>query len=230
MFEKRSDKKELLDQESLPVLDLYRNLHELHIINNYLGGYNVSLNALKKTLVKERPYAFVDIGSGGGDTLKYMHLWAMKNNFNLKCYGIDLKEDCINYSNEKHSSFPLIFIKDDYRKIGNHVDKIDIVHASLFCHHLSNDQIVELINFCIDHKAILIVNDLQRNPIAYYAIKTLTNLFSKSYLVKNDAPLSVLRGFSKQEWHTLLSPSKANKFSVKWKWAFRHQIIVYPNE
>jgi 2-polyprenyl-3-methyl-5-hydroxy-6-metoxy-1,4-benzoquinol methylase len=230
MFDKRSDLKEFLDKENLPVDDLYRNLQELDVINKYLGGYRISTNALANILKSDMQYTLVDIGSGGGDTLRYVHLWAMHKNYDLTCCGIDLKGDCIIYSKEKHSSFPLIFIQDDYRNVSLHIDKIDIIHASLFCHHLSNEQIIDLINFCLDKGAHLVVNDLHRNPIAYYSIKWLTALFSKSYLVKNDAPLSVLRGFSKPEWLDLLSKSKAKNYTVKWKWAFRHQIIVYPNE
>jgi len=50
-------------------------------------------------------------------------------------------------------------------------------------------------------------------------------LFSKSYLVKNDAPLSVLRGFSGREWKQLLNNAGIDKFELKWKWAFRWLIV-----
>ena len=89
---------------------------------------------------------------------------------------------------------------------------------------------MELVRFALKHKAILIVNDLERNPIAYYSIKWLTRLFSKSYLVKNDAPLSVARGFKKREWAAILSKGGATNFTIKNKWAFRHQVIVYGNK
>jgi 2-polyprenyl-3-methyl-5-hydroxy-6-metoxy-1,4-benzoquinol methylase len=230
MFRKRSDQKELLDQDFIPVSDLYRNLYELHVINKYLGGYRISTNALSNIMSEGKSFTIVDIGSGGGDTLRQMYLWAKKNMFTVSCFGIDLKEDCINYSNKHHNDMPLVYIQDDYRNVSRHLDNVDIIHASLFCHHLSNDQIVELIDFCIEKGTHLVVNDLHRNPLAYYSIKWLTSLFSKSYLVKNDAPLSVLRGFSKVEWMELLSKSRAKKYSVRWKWAFRYQIIVFPHE
>lgn len=230
MFEQRSDRKELLDQENIPTEDLYRNLYELHVINRDLGGYRISTNALSKIIKSKGNYTIVDIGSGGGDTLRQMYEWAKKNECKVNCYGIDLKEDCIKYSNENHKDLPLVFIQDDYRNVSKYIADVDIIHASLFCHHLSDDQIVDLIDFCIEKGVHLVVNDLHRNSIAYYSIKLLTALFSKSYLVKNDAPLSVLRGFSKSEWIKLLSNSKAKHYSVKWKWAFRHQIIVWPNE
>jgi hypothetical protein len=87
---------------------------------------------------------------------------------------------------------------------------------------------VELIRFSLQRKAVLIINDLERNALAYYLIKLLTRLFSKSYLVKNDAPLSVSRGFRKNEWLELIRRAGAVKYSVKNKWAFRHEVVVYP--
>jgi hypothetical protein len=50
-------------------------------------------------------------------------------------------------------------------------------------------------------------------------------MFSKSDLVKNDAPVSVLRGFKKMEWKNLLQKAGINNYSVKWKWAFRFLIV-----
>jgi hypothetical protein len=105
-----------------------------------------------------------------------------------------------------------------------------VVHAALFCHHFTENELVGFIQLCNTHKAIFIINDLARNPIAYYAIKLLTRLFSKSPLVKNDAPLSVLRGFKKAEWKAILERANSKNYVLKNRWAFRHLLIIYPNE
>jgi hypothetical protein len=54
----------------------------------------------------------------------------------------------------------------------------------------------------------------------------LTSLFSKSYLVKNDAPLSVKRGFTSDEWRLLLLKAGIENYTITWCWAFRHLIVV----
>jgi len=108
--------------------------------------------------------------------------------------------------------------------------EITIVHASLFFHHFSEDEIVSFIRLCDKNKTILLINDLERNPIAYFSIKFLTFLFSKSTLVKNDAPLSVQRGFKKKEWLAILQKATIKKYLIKNCWAFRHLVIAYPNE
>ena len=227
MFETRSDKKELLDGDFIPEEDLFQNLKELNTINRLLGGYNISKNALQKILKKDGTYSIVDIGSGGGDTLKYIHNWSKQYGYKTMLHGIDLKQTCINYSRKNKPNDAINFICDDYRQVYKHLKEVDIIHACLFCHHLNNSQLIELIQFALKNNATLVVNDLERNPFAYYAIKILTKLFSNSYLVKNDAPLSVLRGFKKNEWLEIIKASGAKNYTVKNKWAFRHEIIIY---
>lgn len=229
MFKYRSDKKELLDGDNIPEQDLFQNLKELDTINHLLGGYNITFSALKQILKKEKTHTLVDIGCGGGDTLKRINTWKNKEKLQLNLIGVDIKPVCIQYAQQQNKNSNIQFICDDYRNSFVHVPNIDIIHACLFCHHLSEEELIALIQFTLKHNSILVVNDLERNPIAYYAIKLLTKLFSKSYLVKNDAPLSVARGFKKKEWINFLHKAGAKNYKVKNKWAFRHQVIVYGN-
>ncbi len=229
MFKNRSTKKELLDGDFILPIHLYRNLYELDVINKYLGGYKVTLGALNRVVSSNAEMVLVDIGSGGGDSLQQIRKWSIKQHINSKLIGIDIKESCIDYSISKQSK-EINFICDDYRNIFKYISKVDVIHASLFCHHLNNKEIVELIQFCITNKILLIINDLERNIFAYYAIKLLSKLFSKSYLVKNDAPLSVLRGFKTSEWEDILKTSNSKRYDINRRWAFRHEIIVYGAE
>ena len=73
------------------------------------------------------------------------------------------------------------------------------------------------------------VNDLHRHPLAYHSIKLITSLFSKSYLVKNDAPLSVARGFKKDELIEILQQSSIIHYQLKWMWAFRW-LLIYKHD
>jgi hypothetical protein len=50
-------------------------------------------------------------------------------------------------------------------------------------------------------------------------------------MVKNDAPLSVCRGFSKAELEKMLDTASGinpvGSYSIHWKWAFRWLLIGY---
>ncbi len=228
-FKTRSYKKELLDEENIQRNDLFQNLRELSFINTYLGGHAVTVKGLSKMITdKNKSYSILDIGSGGGDTLKYVAKWGRKNNYNLQLTGVDLKQDCVDYAENFCKDFSEItFHKSDYRNLQHLNNKYDIIITSLFCHHLNDNELVDLFSWCNAQAQIaFLMNDLHRHPLAYYSISFLTKLFSKSYLVKNDAKLSVLRGFKKQELISLISKSTIVNYQLKWRWAFRWLVIV----
>jgi 2-polyprenyl-3-methyl-5-hydroxy-6-metoxy-1,4-benzoquinol methylase len=233
MCKYRSYKSELLDLPNIPSKDLFQNLKELAFINHFLGGHRISLIGLKKLYKQMGTFSnktIVDIGCGGGDSLKAMFEWAKNKNESPQMIGIDLKQDCIDYAKQTCKSYPSIqFLKDDFRNVFTYKN-VDIVHAALFCHHFTEADIVSFISLCNQEKAIFVINDLERNYIAYYSIKWLTKIFSASYLVKNDAPLSVQRGFKRKEWIRILDNAGIKRYSVENLWAFRHLIIIYPND
>jgi hypothetical protein len=50
-----------------------------------------------------------------------------------------------------------------------------------------------------------LISDLIRHPFAYYGIKVLTKLFSRNEMTRMDAPLSIKRAFTLDEWKKLFS-------------------------
>ena len=72
----------------------------------------------------------------------------------------------------------------------------------------------------------MIISDLHRHWLAYHGIKFLTRWFSKSTMVQNDGPLSVMRGFRRKEWIQIFKDSDITNYKIRWKWAFRWQIII----
>ena len=229
-FTFRSKEKEYLDNNIIAAGDLYQTLTELNVINTYLGGYKASLQGLSDILKIKQPIrTILDIGFGGGDSIKLFSKFALKNQLKLFFYGVDLKSDCIKYASDNLSALPnKKLICDDYRNItAELLGQIDIIHCSLFLHHLTDDEIIDLLKFCKEHNCILLANDLHRNPLAYYSIKFLTTLFSKSWMVKNDACLSVRRAFKKTELESMLQKAGYTDYSVKWSWAFRYIVIAY---
>lgn len=225
---KRSYQLELLDAETIPGEDLYRNLQELSVINHYLGGHKLNIVAFKKVLklLPDTPVLeVVELGSGGGDNLMVLAKWCRKNGVKAEFTGVDLKKDCITFAEEACKEYPEIkFMCSDYREY-TCPSKAHIVFSSLFCHHLNEEQLDEYLQWNHRNAQYYFINDLHRNGIAKWSIKFLTQAFSRSYLVKNDAPLSVERGFLKKEWYQSFKRNSAELLSLEWKWAFRWMLI-----
>jgi 2-polyprenyl-3-methyl-5-hydroxy-6-metoxy-1,4-benzoquinol methylase len=234
MFKDRSYQKEMLDASYISKHLLWQNLKELEFINTYLGGHKITkgaLNCLLPILKNKSMVTIADIGCGGGDSLKALHHWFAKNKIEAQIIGIDLKQDCIEYASNNCHKFSNINLRcDDFRNVFDKTQRVDIVHASLFCHHFTEPEIIDFIKICNAQNAIFVINDLERNAIAFYAIQLLTKWFSNSPLVKHDAPLSVRRGFKKKEWKSMLESAQIVNYRLKNKWAFRHQLIIYPNQ
>ena len=230
-FSKRSDQKELLDQPEINTAQLYLNLKELSFINTYLGGHHTTfegINFLLKNKCRNEKITIAEIGCGGSDHLFFLHQKLKKRFSKLHFIGIDLNQDCINFStSNRPSDMSAELVCRPYQEhFFSENDKPDILFSSLFCHHFSNEELKKQLHWMRENSKLgFVINDLHRHWFAYYSIKFLTFFFSKSELVKNDAPLSVLRGFKKKEWENIFNAAKIIRPYIQWKWAFRHLII-----
>ena len=226
MFLKRSYQLELLDRDDIPFDDILLNMQELNTINTLLGGHVITIKGFKQLLGNRKKITVCEIGCGGGDNLVAIFKYCKKNNVEVKLIGVDLKQECIDVAKKNPMlTINTSFICSDYELV-RFQEKPDIIFSSLFCHHFNEDQLVIQIQWMKQNAIIgFFINDLQRNWLAHFSIKILTQFFSKSYLVKNDAPLSVLRGYLKREWTDIFKKALVEHFEIKWKWAFRYLII-----
>jgi 2-polyprenyl-3-methyl-5-hydroxy-6-metoxy-1,4-benzoquinol methylase len=219
---KRSNEKELLDDPSVPFKDIRQNMQELNTINTLLGGHAITKKGFEKIIGNRKEISVCEIGCGGGDNLLVIQQWCKKNGVKARLVGIDINAHCIEFAKEQYGNLGIEFICSDYQ---NTTVLPDILFSSLFCHHFTNEELVAMLQWMRQHcKAGFFINDLHRHTLAWWSIKILTAIFSRSYLVKNDAPVSVLRGFRKREWQQLFKKAGIEA-TVSWQWAFRYLIL-----
>ena len=237
----RSYKNELLDADNIPFEDIKSNMQELNTINTLLGGHKITIDGVKAFIKNNSALHICEIGCGGGDNLNAIAKWnpskkssrqpePVEGDISLPelvegYTGIDLKKECIDFASQQYGSLAT-WITSDYSKVNFENEKPDMIFSSLFCHHFTEEELVKMLQWKLENsKQGFFINDLQRNAVAYFLIKWLTKIFSKSYLVKNDAPLSVARGFHKKEWIDILQKAGITNYTIQWKWAFRYLII-----
>lgn len=229
----RSYRKELLDNDQIPFDDIRRNMKELNTINTWLGGHAITLagvNTILNNFPAKKELHICEIGCGGGDNLQAIHR-SLSSRKNIRFTGIDIKPECISFARQQYPELPAQWICSDYRLADLSQDPPDIIFASLFCHHFTETELLLMLPWMYRNSRLgFFINDLHRHPLAYYSIRLITRLFSRSYLVKNDAPLSVARGFTKNEWEKILQQADITSSQVQWKWAFRHLITVIKDD
>lgn len=226
----RSNEKELMDAPGIPFTAMADLLKDLNIVNQLLGGHAITIKGIKHFLDKKKPITICEIGCGGGDNLFAVYKYCLKKNIPVNFIGIDISADCVAFAKERYPQLPCEWICSDYAKVDMQKDPPTVVFSSLFCHHFTNAELVNMLEWLkTNSRQGFFINDLHRHWLAYYSIKYLTFLFSRSYLMKYDACLSVARSFRKKEWKELLNKSGIENCLVNWKWAFRYLVICSNN-
>lgn len=226
---KRSNQDEIMDDLADNSQSLFRALKELDIINKWLGGNAVTLSTVKKLLISQpnKVWHIADLGCGSGEMLKKIAGFARKNKIKLICSGFDANPHIVNYAEEHCSTFPEInFHSENILSEEFKGRSFDIILCTLFLHHFNDEVLVNLFWQFNNQCEKLIINDLHRNWFAYYSIKWITRLFSRSAMVQNDACLSVWRGFKKHDLENILLKAQITHYQLNWRWAFRWKIVV----
>ncbi len=208
-----------------------QTLRELDTINHWLGGNAVTLHAIRllwKNIPKEQSITIADLGCGSGEMLRILARLAAKEKRNVVLIGFDANPNIIDYANAHSKEFKKLTFKavNVFSKEFQE-QKFDFVLATLFMHHFSEEELVTLFSSLKRQtKSAIIINDIHRHPLAYHSIKLLTHYFSRSAMVQFDAPLSVLRAFTKPDLQRILVDAKIGSYTLTWKWAFRWQLII----
>lgn len=206
-------------------------LRELERINLLLGGNRVTLDGIARLhRVRALPgdVSIADVGCGSGDMLRLMRRELAKNGIDAALTGIDANPNIVEHarratdSSERIEYMAVNIFDDAFRQ-----RQFDIITGTLFFHHFTRAELVDFFTHAKRQARIgIVVNDIHRHWFAFHSIKWLTRLFSRSQMVRNDAPLSVSRAFKKNELEDILRASGFENYSIRWMWAFRWQVVV----
>ena len=225
----RSKEIEIMDDLDMSGDLLIDGLDNIATINHWLGGNALTISGvfdMLKDTAKDRVISIVDLGCGNGDMLRALSKVGKKRGYQLKLTGIDANQHTVDYAIELSHDFKEIeYIKQDVLSIDFDLINYDIALCTLFLHHFENSTALELVKSLVKKAKIgVIINDLHRNPIAYYLFKFIT-LFEKNEMTKKDGLTSILRGFKREELEAFAKKINC-KSRIKWRWAFRYQWLL----
>jgi ubiquinone/menaquinone biosynthesis C-methylase UbiE len=180
-FAHRAVEDEIMDDLSQPEHEFAAAYRELAIINRRLGG----VRAIKRFLPAQSNLLILDVAAGACDVSE-----ALLRNMQCRIVVLDLNARGLKLAKK---SWPLV---GDALELPFGDGTFDVVMASLFFHHLSDQACVRVLQqmWRIARQRVL-VNDLHRHRVAYTSIRALTAIFSNSKMVRHDAAVSVLRAF-----------------------------------
>lgn len=227
-FAFRSEQKEMMDDLTCSGPVVRRTLRELEVINSWLGGNKVTLDGVRELVegIPPRVLTLADLGCGGGDIARLLLSKLERSGHTAIVTGIDANPDIIAIAEEHHGHTmrfsAMDVFSEEFRRM-----RFDIVTATLFFHHFTSAQLAGFIRQLLKQVNVgIVINDIHRHWFAYHSIRMLTGLFSRSPMVRHDAPVSVMRAFTRQEIEDILDAAGVTNYAIRWRWAFRWQVVV----
>lgn len=229
-FKYRHFEKEMMDDPGISNQLLNKNFKELEILNRISGSNKIIVKRLQSLLnADDESYHIVDLGCGSGDTLREIAGWARQKGLKMRFTGIDNNPVAIQILKEASLEYPEIEgVCSDYKSYLQSANHVDVFFASLFCHHLPDTELQEFFQL-VHQKARVgfLVSDLIRSRMAYVAVKLFTRLANATPLAKNDGPVSVLNGFTKNEVIKMMHKAGINRFEFKRIPLFRFTLTAF---
>jgi ubiquinone/menaquinone biosynthesis C-methylase UbiE len=208
-FARRANEEEIMDDLNQPEHDFAAAYRELEIINRRLGG----VRAIERFLPGGSNLLILDVAAGACDVSE-----AILQKRQDRIVVLDLNPRGLKLARK---SWPLV---GDALDLPFEDGTFDVVMASLFFHHLSDEACAKVLAqmWRVARRRVL-VNDLHRSAVAYVAIRALAAMYSKSRMFRHDAPLSVLRAFKPKE---LLEIAKSAGVPARVHRSFPYRLVL----
>jgi SAM-dependent methyltransferase len=230
-FKIRTDQDEQMDDFSIDDERLTDALQQLRIVNQYLSGYSTTMSLLKPYLQSRSTTRILDVGTGIADFPEKIVRWADRYlpDHDLEVVAIDANPVTVAYAQKnlkerlpKRLSDRITVETADALALPYGDQTFDIAIGAMFLHHFAHDRATEIVRSMqrVSRDGI-VINDLDRHPLAYYGIFALTHLLPAAPMVRHDAPVSVLRGFKAAELVAIAQAAELPEFSIRWRLPFR---------
>lgn len=227
---KRIYEEEMLDAGEGTDQDVARSLSDLRRINRFLGGRKVVLNALSSCLdgAREESLSLLDVGTGSADIPMAVAGHCKSRGLQAFIAAVDISERNLRISRAHLGVSPEVhLVQANSLELPFAERSFDFVTASLFLHHFRDDDVVSLLaDFGRIARRAVIVNDLIRNLVPYYFTRITGPILAASFLTRNDAPVSVLRGFTLDEMNDLARRAGLKNRKLKRMFPYRLSLVA----
>ena len=202
-FREREHQDELMDHPDTGQAEFEVALQDIQWVTRHLGGIRVLLQQVAAILnsQRQRRFRILVLGTGSADIPIALVEWAREQHIALELTAVDIHPFAVQSATRQALPYPEISVlQGDALHTGFEAGAFDVVISSMFMHHLDNDKAIQLLREMDRMSQLgLVINDLERHPMAWLGITLLGMLTGKGRLFRNDAPLSVRRGFTQEE-------------------------------
>ncbi len=211
---------EIMDDPGQGEADFRAALRDLETLNRITLAYGPTLRFLDGLAQGRTHLSVLDVGAGGGDTLRRIARWGAARGLALDLAGLDRSPWSARHAAE--TGVPARWITADLFELDG-AERFDAVICSLFAHHLEDEAVVRFLRW-MHARARLgwLVLDLHRHRIPWAAVWAGTRALRMHPMVTHDGPVSIMRGFTRDDWRRLVSEAGVEAdiaWAVPFRWA-----------
>ena len=229
----RSQRQEWLDADDVPLRDLHGNLDDLRCLNRYLGSHWLVLRAFQRLWHRAgcpRHLRVLDVGTGAGDIPEILTRWGQRRGVRLAIVAIDKHRGVIQYMHAVQRPLSCtILVQADGLCLPFRAQTFDVVVCSTMLHHLDWYQGIALLHsMAAVARYGVVVNDLVRGRLYYYAARLVLSVVARNHVTRHDGPLSVLRAYSVEEVRKMAQAAGLAHAQVYTALGYRFVLVYVP--
>ena len=211
---------EIMDDPGQSEADFSAALDGLETLNRITFAHPPMLGVLERVVAEGglSSLSVLDVGAGGGDALRAIARWGARRGIALDLWGLDRSPWAERHAMARGTqarwiTADLCDLPADRR--------FDVVLCSLFAHHLDDPTLVRFLRWLPAHATRRwLVLDLHRHRIPWAAVWAGTRLMRMHPMVVHDGPVSIMRGFTRDDWRRLVAEAGVQA-EIRWVLPFR---------
>lgn len=225
MWTQRLRQPEVMDDPDLAAsehLSALRGLQRIHRLTGTIGRFWQPIERILDA-GQCRELSLLDVGCGDGWIMRQLWQRARRRGCQLRLHACDFSPRALDSCAQacRADEIPVELHQVDITRAGLPITA-DIVINSLFLHHFSDEQVVELLRqFQRAATRILVVEDLLRTPLGYGLCWLGVHAVTRSRVVHTDGPLSVQAAFTLPEMRVMLEAAGLRTARVRRCWPER---------
>lgn len=221
----RSRRPELMDQPGLDEAQHVLALRGLARINRVSRSVGILWPAIATEVRRSgsETLRVLDLASGAGDVAIGLARRARRIGLRVAVAGCDVSPAAVAFAARSAGAagVDIRFFRLDALQDALPED-FDVLTCSLFLHHLSDEEAVELLRrMAASARRAVLVNDLERSAVGYALAWAGCRLLSRSPIVHHDGPASVRAAFTNEEVLTLAGRAGLDGVRLSRHWPLR---------
>lgn len=230
MFTQRSNEKELIDlgPNYYSHEEYQQCMQKMFRVNQLLGIFHSTVRFLKNF---PKANSLLDIGCGNGLFLLNLSKYfpAMKfQGSDIGAEAIHLAQQSLKIFAKENPRISISFKLQEQKQILLPENSVDIILATLVCHHLDDEELIEFLREAyLSARTVIIIHDLHRHFLAYWVYGLISPILFRNRLLTHDGLISIKRGFTRKEWINLLKKAGIQNYRINWGFPFRWKVILW---